>query len=65
MSNIKKLSTFSPRNFEEIFDNIIDLKINEEEIKKILIDLNEANLPTNAFIGAVCVLKKSKNGKRI
>ncbi len=58
MSNIKKLSTFSPKNFEEIFDNIIDLKINEEEIKKILIDLNEANLPTNAFIGAVCVLKK-------
>ncbi|MBM5783212.1 MAG: anthranilate phosphoribosyltransferase, partial [Pelagibacterales bacterium] len=58
MSDIKKLSTFSSKNFEEIFDNIIDLKISEEEVKKILIDLNEANLPTNAFIGAVCALKK-------
>lgn len=52
------LITLTPKNYEEIFDQIIDLKIAEDEIKKFLLDLNEANLPANAFIGAVASLKK-------
>jgi anthranilate phosphoribosyltransferase len=46
------------KNYEEIFDQIIDLKIDDAEIKKFLLDLNEKNLPENAFIGAVSALRK-------
>jgi len=46
------------KNYEEIFDQIIDLKIDDLEIKKFLLDLNEKNLPENAFIGAVSALRK-------
>jgi len=46
------------KNYEEIFDQIIDLKIDDSEIKKFLLDLNQKNLPENAFIGAVSALKK-------
>ncbi|MES2961393.1 MAG: anthranilate phosphoribosyltransferase [Pseudomonadota bacterium] len=46
------------KNYEEIFDQIIDLKIDEAEIKKFLLDLNQKNLPENAFIGAVSALRK-------
>jgi anthranilate phosphoribosyltransferase len=46
------------KNYEEIFDQIIDLKIDDSEIKKFLLDLNEKNLPENAFIGAVSALRK-------
>jgi anthranilate phosphoribosyltransferase len=46
------------KNYEEIFDQIIDLKIDDTEIKKFLLDLNQKNLPENAFIGAVSALKK-------
>ncbi len=46
------------KNYEEIFDQIIDLKIDDAQIKKFLLDLNEKNLPENAFIGAVSALKK-------
>ncbi|MBM3579383.1 MAG: anthranilate phosphoribosyltransferase [Alphaproteobacteria bacterium] len=52
------LSSLSPQDFEALFDQIIELKISEEEIKKILLALNEENLPTNAFIGAVTALRK-------
>ena len=52
------LTNLTTQNFEEIFDQIIELKISEEEIKKFLLELNEENLPTNAFIGAVASLKK-------
>jgi anthranilate phosphoribosyltransferase len=45
------------KEFEEIFSQIIDLKIPSEEIKEILLDLNKNNLPLNAFIGAANVLK--------
>lgn len=48
----------SPTDFEKIFDQILDLQISEEEIKKFLLALNEANLPSNAFIGAITALKK-------
>ncbi len=52
------MKNFSPQNFEEIFDQIVERKINDAEIKKFLLDLNEADLPSNAFIGAVASLKK-------
>jgi anthranilate phosphoribosyltransferase len=51
-------SLLSPQNFEEIFDQIIELQISEGEIKNFLLALNEANLPQAAFIGAVSALKK-------
>ncbi len=53
-----ELQHLAPQNFEEIFDQIVDLKISEEAIKKFLLDLNIAGLPTNAFTGAVASLKK-------
>ena len=52
------LQTFSPQQFEEIFDKIIDAKSSEIEIKNFLLELNETNLPSNSFIGAVTALKK-------
>lgn len=52
------LSTFSSQNFQEIFDQIIEQKISENEIKKFLLALNEADLPSNAFIGAVNALQE-------
>ncbi len=52
------MKNFSAENFEEIFDHIIEQKIKDEDIKNFLLDLNDANLPTNAFIGAVKALKK-------
>ncbi len=55
---MQNLSSFSAENFEEIFNQIVDLKISEDEIKKFLLALNEAGLPNNAFLGAVAALKK-------
>ena len=52
------LKNLSPQDYEKIFDQIIELKINDDEIKNFLLDLNSQNLPTNAFIGAVASLKK-------
>lgn len=52
------LQTLTPQNYEEIFDQIIELKIGEDEIKKLLLELNDTNLPSNAFIGAVAALRK-------
>ncbi len=52
------LLTYSPQNFEEIFSRIIELRISDDEITKLLLAINEANLPENAFIGAVTALKK-------
>lgn len=52
------LNSLTSQNFEEIFDQIIDLKISENEVKDLLISLNEANLPENAFIGSVSSLRK-------
>lgn len=49
---------FSAQQFEEIFDHIVDAKINEDSIKAFLLDLNSENLPTNAFLGAVASLRK-------
>ena len=52
------LKNLSPQDYEKNFDQIIELKISDDEIKNFLLDLNSQNLPTNAFIGAVASLKK-------
>lgn len=55
---MQNIQTLSPQNFEEIFDQIIENKISDYEIKNFLLALNDANLPANSFIGAVSSLKK-------
>ena len=52
------LNNLSPQNFEKIFDEIIEGKTSENEVKNFLLELNKENLPTNAFIGAIAALKK-------
>lgn len=52
------MKNLTPEIFEDIFDQIIDQKINEKDVKTFLLDLNRANLPANAFIGAVAALRK-------
>lgn len=52
------LTTCSNVDFENFFDDIIDAKISDDEVKKFLLSLNDANLPSAAFIGAVSSLKK-------
>jgi anthranilate phosphoribosyltransferase len=52
------LENLSPSQFEEIFDEIVEAKLTADEIKKFLLELNDAELPSNAFIGAIESLKK-------
>jgi len=52
------LKNFSTNNYEELFDQIIDLKIPEEQIKDLLLEINELNIPLEAFIGSISALKK-------
>ncbi len=52
------MKNFTKEQFEESFNQIIDLKISDEKIKNFLIDLNQNNLPLNAFVGALSCLKK-------
>ena len=52
------VSNFSVKEFEETFSQIINGKINDDSVKSFLVSLNKANLPTNAFIGAINALKK-------
>jgi anthranilate phosphoribosyltransferase len=52
------IANLSAIQFEEIFTEIISGKINEESIKEFLINLNQENLPQNAFLGAISSLKK-------
>lgn len=54
---IKNLQNASAKEFEEIFNQIIDSKISEKEIAEFLLALNEVNLPSNAFIGATTSIK--------
>ncbi len=55
---INNLKNFSAQNFEEIFDHIVESKVNNSDIKKFLLDLNSADIPTNSIIGAIRSLKK-------
>ncbi len=52
------LNTLTSQNFEEIFNQIVEGNFGEAETKKFLLDLNSANLPQNAFIGAISSLRK-------
>jgi anthranilate phosphoribosyltransferase len=45
-------------NYEHIFDQIIEKKLSDEEVKEFLLNLNKQNLPLPAFQGAVSALKK-------
>jgi anthranilate phosphoribosyltransferase len=51
-------NNLTSQTFEELFDYIIEGKISEERIKELLLELNSANLPLNAFSGALLSLKK-------
>ncbi len=55
---MQNLQNLSPTEFENIFTQIFDQKISANSVKDFLISLNEENLPSNAFIGAVSSLKK-------
>lgn len=52
------LLNYSADNFENFFDQIFDDKIAKSDIKDFLVRLNDANMPQNAFIGAISSLKK-------
>lgn len=52
------LNSLAIKDFEEIFHDIVFLKKSDDEIKEFLLELNHQNLPENAFIGAISVLKK-------
>jgi anthranilate phosphoribosyltransferase len=52
------IANFSSQEFEEFFSQIINDKINDDSVKRFLLNLNKENLPTNAFIGAITALKK-------
>lgn len=52
-----QLNKFSVQDYEDLFLQIIDLKIEEEKIKDILLELNHLDIPLNALIGAVAVLR--------
>ncbi len=58
ISKEKIFSKITPQTFEEVFDYIVDGRISNERIKELLLELNEFNLPLNAFIGALLCLKK-------
>ena len=45
-------------NYEKIFNEIIDGKIAAKDVKKFLLELNQQNLPSQAFIGATTALKQ-------
>jgi len=53
------LNSLNISDFEEIFSDIIFLRKSDEEITRFLLELNDCNLPQNAFIGAISVLKKA------
>lgn len=53
-----KLSNLSSQEFEKIFNNIINDKIASKDVAQFLLNLNQENLPSAAFIGAVAALKK-------
>ena len=47
------LSNLSIQEYQLIFDDIIDGKLRESDIKNFLLDLNKADFPANAFSGAI------------
>ncbi len=55
---MNSLINYSVEQFQNYFDEIFDDKIAKKDIKDFLLNLNHANLPQSAFIGAVNSLKK-------
>lgn len=53
-----KLSNLTYQQFEKIFNDIISDKIAPKDVAQFLLNLNQENLPSAAFIGAVAALKK-------
>lgn len=49
---------FTHDQFEQIFSDIIEQKISHIEIKKILLEINDAGFSTQVFLGAITALKK-------
>ena len=52
------LEKYSAQQFENIFDQIFEKKINDNSTKNFLLELNSENLPINSFFGAINSLKK-------
>ena len=52
------LEKFSAQQFENIFDQIFENKIDTNSIKDFLLEINSQNLPINSLFGAVNSLKK-------
>ncbi len=52
------LEKYSAQQFENIFDQIFEKKINDNSTKNFLLELNSQNLPINSFFGAINSLKK-------
>lgn len=52
------LKNYTKHDYEELFNQIIDLKIPEEQVKDLLLEINELNIPLPALIGSVATLKK-------
>ncbi len=50
---MRELQNLSSQEYQLIFDQIIDGKLSDIQIKNFLVDLNKAQLPANAFIGAI------------
>lgn len=52
------LAKYSIQQFENIFDQIFDNKIDNDSIKDFLLEINSHNLPINSLFGAVNSLKR-------
>lgn len=52
------LEKYSTQQFENIFDQIFENKIDNNSIKDFLLEINAQNLPINSLFGAVNSLKK-------
>lgn len=49
---------FSYEKFEDVFDKIIDQKYPKEQIKNILLEINDIGYSKDSFLGAALALKK-------
>jgi len=56
--NKLSIATYNSHQFENIFDQIFDDKIDDDSIKDFLLEINHHHIPTNAISGAVRALKK-------
>jgi len=43
--------------YEQIFSDIIDGKLGDEQIKKFLLELNQSDFPPDVFLGATRTLR--------